>query len=909
MVTQLLPTKLYMPPNRPDLVPRQRLIEHLDEGLQGKMTLVSAPAGFGKTSLLSEWVQHLGQPVAWLSLDKNDNDLIRFLTYMIAALQRINEDIGVDIQAVLSESQSPNLEIMLTKFVNDIEVIPEQFIFVLDDYHLIEAEPVNSALNFLIEYQPPNMHLVISSRSDPLLPISRLRVRGELSEVRVRDLRFTKDETAAFLNGLMGFDLSPKNIDALEGRTEGWIASLQLAALSMRGRDDWPEFIAAFSGSHRYVIDYLADEIMSRQPEEVKIFLRRTSILERFTAPLCDAVVNEEVSGNTNILDYLEHSNLFLIPLDDHKEWYRYHHLFADFLSLHLHKEEPEQLPELHRRASQWFEIEGLIDEAIRHALAAKDLERATRLVESIAGSLVIRRFSNILINLVNQLPSEIWQKSSMLCVWYAWALIFLGQYYAVEPNLKIAENHWDEEAGVPLNGYISTVRAYLANVKGDYQKAIDLSNQALEQMSKSSAEKDTLIFRGAAVIWLGVNHRMLGDLDRAREFFTEAAKLNEEAGSIYAAVSAKCQLANLAMIQGQLHRAKEICQQGFQLVKRWADEQEEGQRTLVAASELHLMLGTVLYQWNDLEGAELYIQRAVELLEVGEDQGSIDAYRISAFINQAEGDYEAAFDLFGKINSLKDNIPLPRVNSLLKPSLEQLRILLSRVRPEMAYLLNDVAKEVEGMGIRPDDGIDLSNTDYAIENKHADLARALIALERVSEALSLIEPLLKGARSSGRLGDEICYLILNALAHHALGDDATALVSLNEALTLAKPQGYLRIFIDEGVPMAEMLQIAMTQNVEPDYAEKLLALFPDEIRESVHIRDVTISQPLVEPLSDRELEVLQLMTEGYKYKEIAEQLVISVNTVRHHTRNVYSKLNVNNRAQAIARANELNLL
>jgi LuxR family maltose regulon positive regulatory protein len=909
MVTKLLSTKLYMPPYRSDMVPRQRLIEHLDAGLRGRVTLVSAPAGFGKTTLVSEWVQHVGRPAAWLSLDKNDNDITRFLTYMIAALQHVNEDVGGDIQAALGESQSPNLEMILTKFVNDIEVIPEQFIFVLDDYHFIEAEPVNSALNFLIEYQPSNMHLVISSRSDPLLPISRLRVRGELREVRVRDLRFTKDETAAFLNDLMGFDLSPEDIAALEERTEGWVASLQLAALSMRGRDDWPEFIAAFSGSHRYVIDYLADEIMSRQPEEVQMFLRRTSILERFSAPLCDAVVNGDVNGNTNIIDYLEHSNLFLIPLDDHREWFRYHHLFADFLRLNLHKEEPEQLPELHRHASQWFEINGLMDEAIRHALAAKDLERATRLVESIAGSLVIRRSSNILINLINQLPSEIWQKSPMLCVWYAWALIFLGQSDAVEPILKIAELHWNEGTGVPLNGYISTVRAYLANLKGDYQKAIDLSNQALEQMSKSSPEEDTLIFRGAAVIWLGVNHRMRGDLDRAREYFIEAVKLNEEAGSIYAAISAKCQSANLAMIQGQLHQAKEICQQGFLLAKRWADEAGEGQRTLVAASELHIMLGTVLYQWNDLEGAVLQIRHAVELLEVGEDQGRIDAYRILAFIHHAEGDYEAAFDLFGKINSLTDKISLPRVNSLLKPSFEKLRILLSRSRPEMAYLLNDVAKEVEGMRIRPDDGIDLSNTDYAIENKHADLARMLIALERVSEALPLIEHLLQGARSSRRSGDEINYLVLKALAHYALEDDVTALVSLSEALTLAKPQGYLRLFIDEGIPMAEMLQIATTQNVEPDYAEKLLALFPDEIRESMHIRDIALSQPLVEPLSDRELEVLQLMTEGYRYKEIAEQLVISVNTVRHHTRNVYSKLNVNNRAQAIARANELNLL
>lgn len=904
MVAKLLPTKLYIPPYRSNLVPRQRLIEYLDEGLRGKVTLVSAPAGFGKTTLLSEWVQHLGRPVAWLSLDKNDNDLIRFLTYLIAGLQRINEDIGIDIKAVLGESQSPKYETMLTKLINEIENIPEKFIVILDDYHLIESESVNNALNFLIEYQPPMLHLVISGRSDPLLPISRLRVRGELSEIRSNDLRFTKRETAAFLKDLMGFDLSPEDIDALEERTEGWVASLQLAALSMRGRDDWPEFIAAFSGSHRYVIDYLADETMSRQPEEVQVFLRRTSILERFCAPLCDAVLTRGVNRGTRIIDYLERSNLFLIPLDDHREWYRFHHLFVDFLRLYLHREEPERIPELHLRASQWFEIEGLMDEAIQHALAGGNLDRATRLIEGIAGSLIVRRSSNALIHLVNQLPPEMSQNFPMLCIWHAWALFFQGRPDAVEPILKIAEANRDKVPEIPIDGYLSTVRAYLANLMGDFQKAIDLSKQAIENMSGASPEKDTLIFRGAAVIWLGVNHRVLGNLDRAKELFTEAAKINEEAGSIYAAVSAKSQSANLAMILGQLHKAKDFYKQGFQMAERWADEQEEGQKTLVAASELYLGLGSLLYEWNDLIGAASHIRRAVKLLELAGDQGILGGYRLLAYLYHAEGDYEAAFNLYEKICSLKDNFTVRHNNSLTEPSLEQLRILLSRVRPEMAHLLTDVAGRVESMGIRPDDEINFATTGYVNEFEYSDLARALIALDRVPEALPLLERLTEGARSMGRLGDEIRYFVLNALAHHALGDLPTALVSLSKALTLAKPQGYVRLFVDEGVPMAELLQIAMSQNVEPDYTEKLLAAFPDDIR-----LEKAISQPLVEPLSERELEVLQLMTEGYKYKEIAEQLVISVNTVRHHTRNIYSKLNVNNRAQAIARANELNLL
>jgi len=874
------------------------------------MTLVSAPAGYGKTTLLSEWVQHLGRPVAWLSLDKNDNNLTHFLTYMIAALQRIAEDIGIDVQAALDESQSPKFEIMLTKLINEIEGIPEKFIIILDDYHLIESESVNNALTFLIEYQPLKMHLVISGRSDPLLPISRLRAQGELSEIRALDLRFTEEETAAFLKDLMGFDLSPEDITTLEERTEGWVASLQLAALSMRGRDHWHEFIAEFSGSHRYVIDYLADEVIARQSEEVQVFLRRTSILERFCGPLCDVVVEGEVSGNTGIIDYLEHSNLFLIPLDDHREWYRFHHLFVDFLRLHLHKEEPELIPELHRRASQWYETEGLMDEAIQHALAARDLERATRLVEGIASSLVVRRYSNMLLNWVNQLPPEMCQNFPMLCIWHAWALVFLGEPDSVEPILEIAEANRDKAPEVPISGYLSTVRAYLANLMGNFHQAIELSKQSLEQMSEASPEKNTLIFRGAAIIWLGVNHRILGDFDRARELFTEAAKLNEEAGSIYAALSAISQSANIAVIQGQLHKAKEIFQQGFQIIRRWVDEQGEGQRTLVAASELHLGLGTLLYQWNDLVGATPHIQRSVELLELGGDQGRISAYRMLAYLNQAKGDYEAAFDLLGKINSIKDEFPVRRINSFLEPGLEQLRILLSHVRPEMEHLLTDVAHRVEVMGLRPDDEINFSGTGYAHENKYSDLARSLIALGRASEVLLLLERLTEGARSMGRLGDEIRYLVLNALAHHSLENISLALDNLNQALTLAEPQGYIRLFVDEGPPMARLLYEALSHEIAPDYVQRLLKVFPIEETEKTNASQPHGPHPeLIEPLSERELEILQLIAEGLSNQEIGSRLYLSLNTVKAHTRNIYGKLGVNNRTQAGAKARALGIL
>jgi LuxR family maltose regulon positive regulatory protein len=678
----------------------------------------------------------------------------------------------------------------------------------------------------------------------------------------------------------------------------------------MRGRDDPSEFIAAFSGSHRYVIDYLADEIMSRQPDDVQVFLRRTSILDRFCAPLSEAVVKGKPDGGSSTIDYLERSNLFLIPLDDHREWYRFHHLFTDFLRLGLHQEEPENIPELHRRASQWFENEGMMDEAIQHALAGGDQESAARLIEDIAGFLVVRRASNTLLNWVSQISPEIRQDFPMLCIWHAWALFFVGQSEAVEAILEIAEANRAQTSGVPISGYILTVRAYLENLRSNYQNAIDLCNLALEQMSKASPRKDTLIFRGAAVIWLGVNLRILGDFNRAKELFSEAVKLNLEAGSIYAALSAKSQAANLAIALGQLHKAKEIYQQGLQIAKMWADEQGEEHSTLVAASELHLGLGSVLYQWNDLDGAASQIRRSVELLELGADQGILGGYRLLAYLYQAEEEYQVAYELLGKINSIRDQFPLRRMNSLLEPGLQQLRILLSRVHPEMAHLMTDVAGAVEVMGYQSVDKLDFSSADYANEHKYSDLARGLIALGRATEAVPLLASLIEGAEAMGRLGDKIRYLVLKSIAHHDFEDASTALVSLQEALLLAEPEGYVRLFVDQGRPMAELLQTARSKNLDPVYADKLLATFPDDIRRAAenHLAD-NISRSLAEPLSERELEVLLLMAEGYKYKEIAEQLVISLNTVRHHTRNVYSKLNVNNRTQAIGRASELNLL
>jgi LuxR family maltose regulon positive regulatory protein len=812
----------------------------------------------------------------------------------------------------LSESQSPKFEILIARLINEVEAIPVKTILILDDYHLIDSKLVHDALNFLVEYLPPTMHLVISGRTDPPLPISRLRVQGDVNEIRIPELRFTQTETATFLNDLMGFHLSSEDIVALEERTEGWIASLQLAALSMKGRDDRHEFIIAFSGSHRFVIDYLMDEVMLRQPENIRVFLRRTSILDRFCAPLCEAVVNGEMESNEKILSYLERSNLFLIRLDDHRKWYRYHHLFAEFLRQRLRQEEPEHIPDLYRRASQWYETEGMVDDAIRYAVAGRDVEGATRLVDGIAAALLQRRECNKLVNLIQQLPSDQSHNYPMLCVWHAWALLFLGELDAVEPVLRIAESNRDKASNVPINRYADIVRACLANRMGEFHKAIDLIEQASGFMAEASTDQSSLIFRGAGILWLGINHRVLGDLDRARGFFVEAASLNQQAGSIYGALAAVNQLADVAVIQGQLYHAVEIYQRGFQMAQKWMDDQGEGLRILLAMSELHLGFGTVLYEINDLSGAAPHIRRAAELLELANDHGRFDGYKMLAYLNQAEGNYESACDLLDKAWASPKRHSAHRSNMTEEPGLEQLRILLRRPHPEMILPSRDVARRIEPLRLRPDDEIDFSSpADYPHEFDYSELARVLVAQGQAVEALPLLKRLLEAAHSMGRHGDEIRYLVLTALAYHTLEDTPTALDFLSQALTQAEPQGYVRLFVDEGQPMAELLLAAVSQNIAPEYASKLVAGFPKDRHSLVqHDKDLAVNrQSLVEPLSEREIEVLHLMAEGYKYQQIAERLVISINTVRHHNRNIFGKLNVNSRIEAIDRARQMHLL
>src|SRR6266702_4641735 len=569
MPTPILATKLYLPRLRPNVVSRPRLIERLNEGLHRKLTLIAAPAGFGKTTLVSEWVAFIERATARRSLDEGDNDPARFLAYLVAALQTIAATLGEGVLGVLQSPQPPPPEAILTALLNEITTLPDHFVLVLDDYHVIDAKPVDIVLTYLVEHLPPQMHLVIATREDPDLPLARLRARGHLTEVRAADLRFTASEAAEFLNQVMGLTLSAEDIAALEDRTEGWIAGLQLAALSLQGHLDVHGFIRAFAGDHRYIVDYLVAEVLQRQPESVRSFLLQTAILDRLHGPLCDAVTVQEQSNAR--LEALERGNFFVVPLDDKRHWYRYHHLFADVLSAHLRAEQPDQVAPLHRRASAWYEQHGSAADAIRHALAAEDFERAADLVERAVPEMRRIRQEATVLGWLKVLPDELVHCRPVLSVGYAWALLAGGELEAAHARLRDAER-WldttadtselalvpsaemvvvDEEEFRRLPASIAVYRAALAQVQGDVADTVKYARQALDLVPE-----DDHLPRGAAEALLGLASWASGDLETANRTYADGMARVQRAGNISDAISGTIFLADIRIAQGRLHEA-----------------------------------------------------------------------------------------------------------------------------------------------------------------------------------------------------------------------------------------------------------------------------------------------------------------------------------------------------------------
>jgi LuxR family maltose regulon positive regulatory protein len=890
----LLQTKLYIPPLRPNLVPRPHLIKRINQGLQlgYKLTLISAPAGFGKTTLVSEWVASCERPAAWLSLDEGDNDPTRFLAYLVAALQTHAANIGEGVLVVLQSPQPPPTDSILTALLNEITTVPDNFVLVLDDYHVIDATPVDAstsvdgALTFLLEHLPPQMHLVIATREDPSLPLARLRARSQLTELRAADLRFSSSEAAEFLNQAMGLDLSADDIAALEIRTEGWITGLQLAALalqgpiSMQGHEDASSLIKSFTGSHRFVLDYLIEEVLEQQSESVHSFLLKTAILDRLTGSLCNAITGQNNGQQT--LEMLDRANLFIVPLDNERRWYRYHHLFADLLRQRLGQSaapavgnDGRDVDELHRRASIWYEENGQEIEAFLHAAAANDIERAARLVEGDGMPLTLRGEAAPVLKWLASLPTTVLDARPSLWVSYASALNFAGQPTAAEQKLLAAEaalqGTGPDDKTNDIVGHIAAIRAMLAIGQNQPETIIAQSRRALTYL-----HPDNLPVRITTTWMLGHAYHLQGDRAAASRAYTEVISTSQASGNIIATIAATTGLGSIQESENQLFLAAESYRRGLQLF---------GDRPQVVAVGAYIGLARIFYEWNDLDAAGQHGQQSIQLAR---QIDSIDAFAICgvllARLKITQGDAPGAVAILAEAEQF-----VHQHNFMHRmPEVAAAQVLTLLHQGNLAAAAHLAEKH------------DLPNSQ----------ARVHLAQGDTATALAVLEPLRRQVEAKGWENERLKVKVLQVIAHHAHGDRDRAVQLLGEALVLAEPGGFIRTFVDEGPPMAELLYETLSRGITPDYARRLLAAFPAVEREqTAQSKSQAQESELIEPLSDREIEVLQLISEGLTNQEIASRLFLSLNTVKVHTRNINGKLGVHTRTQAVAMGRALGIL
>ncbi|HEX6554322.1 MAG TPA: LuxR C-terminal-related transcriptional regulator [Ktedonobacteraceae bacterium] len=895
----LLASKLHPPRPRTQLVRRARLHKLLQQGMERALTLVSAPAGFGKTTLVANFLAESDTPVAWLSLEPEDNDPVRFLSYLIAALQRLDPQVGTAVLPLLQAPRSAPLERVLALVINDlIAGAPRDFALVLDDYHVITTEAIHRVLIFLLGHLPAPMHLIIATRADPPLLLAGLRARGQLTEVRAADLRFATDEVSAFLREVMHLDLEAWAIAALEHRTEGWIAGLQLAALSLQGGIDVSTFLAAFSGSHRFVLDYLSEEVLSRQPAAVQTFLLHTCILEQLSGALCDAVTGQE--GSQAMLEALDRANLFVVALDEERGWYRYHHLFAEVLKSRLQQAEAPLVAELHRRASAWYEQHEMQALAIEHALAAPDFERATRLIEQHGISFALRGQVHTMLGWLNALPEAVVRRHARLGLYSASMLLFTNQVEAAETRLQEIEQGLQgtvpAEQDRVIRGQIAFIRANLLRSCGDLARGLALIRQALELLPETEER-----FRLPALVGVASSYLVSGDVTPTAEHVAVATVASLRASDdLFALLQSITCLARLQGLQGQLRRAASTYGEAVRLFPG-----QGGLQSLLGSPAYYFGLGDLLREWNELDAAERHLVDGMDLirgtLTVFADEVTL-GYLALARLQQARGEYRqalATLDAFMDLAQERHFVPH----------------LLARGRAVRAQV--ELAQDNLAAALRWADGSGLSLADedlsYPREQEYLALVRVRIAQGRedlarpfLQEALGLLDRLLQDADAKARLGSALEILVLRALALSVRGDRKQALTTLEQALTRAEPEGYVCLFVDEGGPMRSLLRETQACGIAPNYVAQLLSAFGGQ-----HVSGpaVPAGSALVEPLTEREREVLDLLSTGASNSEIARSLVVSPGTVKKHVYNICGKLGTQRRTQAVARARELNLL
>ncbi len=899
----MLTTKLYRPAPRPNAVPRPRLSTRLNQGVYGNLTLVSAPAGFGKTTLVTDWIATEDRPTAWLSLDEGDSDPVLFFRYFLAALRTIMPRFGDELSGTL-ETSAPPIKSLLTPLLNEMTTMSRDFVLVLDDYHVLDSQEIDAALAFLIENMPPLMHLVITTREDPRLPLARWRARGQLTELRAADLRFTPDEAAAFLNQALGTTLSSADVAMLEARTEGWIAGLQLAAISLQGHRDIGEFIQSFSGSHHFVLDYLVEEVLSRQPQPIHDFLLKTSILNRMCAPLCDAVLQDAEHPAQTILEAIRQANLFLVPLDNERQWFRYHHLFADLLRKRLSQSTNAEINTLHIRASIWYEQHGLRSEAIHHALIAADFGRAAAMIEREWGAThSVTLQSRAQKTWMQALPDAVFHNRPVLSAGYGWVLLDFGELDAADARLCDAER-WlvaeaqtdnttsemivvDQAAFQQLPATIAAARTYHALATGDIANTIHHGQRVLALTAEDDHHQ-----RGMAASLLGLAHWSSGELEVAYQYMMDGMERMYKLGNIHFALSSTFGLADIRLGQGRLRDALRIYRQALQVA-------ESQPFPVQGIADLYMGLGDLYREQNDLERASEYLLKSETLGEqAGLPDWRVRFCRAQARMQQIRGDFANALDLLNEAERLYYVTPVPTIRPIAALK-ARIWIQQGAIDSALAWA-NDHPLSLN------------SDVNYLNEFELMTLARIHIAQcehgnpqSPVKAVGQLLARLLNAAATDQRMGRVIEISLLQAQLNWVLDDGDAALAVLQRALQLAEPEGYVRVFVDEGLSMSAMLAAALTREITPVYTQKLIAAFHTEQA----LQPPASAQPLIEPLSERELEILRLVAEGLSNREISERLFITLSTVKGHNRNIFDKLQVKRRTEAVARGLELGLI
>lgn len=874
MSALLLTTKLYAPPPKASVIRRPRLIDRLNAGAGTRLTLVSAPAGFGKTTLVSDWVALCDRPVAWLSLDEDDASLPRFLSYLVAALQRISIEIGEGVLAAFRSPQPPPQEVILTALINDLNRHNLPFTLVLDDYHRVDSSAVDEALTFLLNHAPAHCHLLIATREDPALPLARWRARGQLTELRAADVRFEPGEAAEFLNRAMGLSLSAEDIAVLDDRTEGWVAGLQLAALSLQQEGDRANRVHAFSGNHHFVLDYLLEEVLNDQPDEVQYFLLHTAVLDRFCAPLCDTVLEAAPGSSRALLDRLERANLFLIPLDNERFWYRYHHLFADLLRQRLRQSEHEtqqrRLVELHRRASHWFEQQGWYLEAFQQALAAGDIDLAARRVEGDTLPLHLRGEVMPVLNWLTTLAEPEKQARPGLWIMQASALMMMGHLEPIEPCLQSAEQALQ---GTDLNedqrdllGHAHAIRAFLAVSQHRMENIQHHSREALAML-----HPDNLAVRTAANWTLGYARQLGGDRTAAYRAYTDALAISQAIGHDVITFFSILGLASLKAANNEL--AEAACSYR-QLLQQASDP------PWPIYCEVHLNLAQLHYHWNELEAADEHAQKARVLA------GQF------AYLDRTL----ACDILLAKLVAARGDVPgaIARLKRVREVALRHAH---TAVMPE---LVTELVRLLVQTG-------DCDAAARVLQGHDLPLAGARLALSRqdAPAALTLLNQAYEQALTREWADEQLKLRILQALAFEAAGQPDKAAARLRDALVLGEPGNHQRLFLDEGLPMARLLASVSRSGSQSDYLKHLIEAFGPV----PPTRAISPVQPLVEPLSQRERVVLALIAEGHSNQAISDRLFLALSTVKGHNRRIFDKLGVQRRTEAVARAQALGLL